>query len=356
MVKQLKPGRDEQAGAATLLIALVLMISITIGTLEVAHTLVTEQRMANNDNWNTRLLLQAEAGLTEGLAHLTRSLHTMSWRQATDNNTLVHTMTAGSAGPDIQTEVVFTRLADPDPYIYIQVTSSRDDGSALQASIGQYVRPLSVLTPWTESAPPLILNGCLTSIPISFDIRPLNADSDQAGDSMWLNGDRACSLPRMIDVHRGLIQTKITEDDLWPLVFSVSREEFNSLATDHSTLADSDRTYWLAQESDLNSGRWNRSLGAADSPVALYFSAAIGCPEFTDGVRLHGVVFIDADCPEPIADYGFEVFGTLIVNGNLNTANTKLRLNHIQHADTQQIRLQFPLLRSIPVPGTWKDF
>jgi len=356
MVKQLKPGRDDQAGAATLLIALVLMMSITIVTLAVARTLLVEQRMANNDNWNTRLSYQAEAGLADGIAYLTRSMRAMSWQQATDNNTLVDKMTVDSAEPDIHTDVVFSRPADSDQYIFIQVTSSRDDGSTLQAGVSQTVRPLSILTPLAESAPPLILNGCLTSIPISFDIRPLNTDSDQAGDSVWLNGDRPCSTLHVIDTHNGLIQTKITEDDLWPLIFSVSRDEFNTLATEQSALADSDRNYWLAQDSDLNSGRWNRSLGSADRPVALYFSAAIGCPEFSDGVRLYGVVFIDTDCPEPIADTGFEVFGTLIINGNLNTGDTKLRLNHIQLADRQQTRLQFPLLRGVPVAGTWRDF
>jgi len=356
MVKQLKPGRDDQAGAATLLVALILMMSITIVTLAVARTLLVEQRMANNDNWNTRLLLRAEAGLATGLAYLTRSLQTMSWQQATDNNTLVDKLIVDSADPDIQTDVVFSRPADADQYIFIQVTSSRDDGSTLHAGISRYVRPLSVLTPLAESAPPLILNGCLTYIPTSFDIRPLNADSDQAGDSVWLDGDRPCPTLHLVDTHNGLIQAKIAEDDLWSLIFSVSREEFNSLATEQDTLADSDRIYWLAQHSDLNSGRWKRSLGSADRPVALYFSAAIGCPEFSDGVRLYGVVFIDTDCPEPIADYGFEVFGTLIINGNLNTGDTKLRLNHIQLADMQQTRLQFPVLRSVPVPGSWKDF
>ena len=356
MVKQLKPGRDHQAGAATLLVALVLMMSITVVTLAVARTLVVEQRMASNDNWNTRLLLKAEAGLATGLAYLTGSLQAMAWQQATNNNTLVDKITVASAGPDIQTDVVFSRPTDSDQYIFIQVTSSRDDGSTLHAGVSQTVRPLSVLTPLAESAPPLILNGCLTSIPISFDIRPLNADSDQAGDSVWLGGDRPCSTLHLVDTHNGLIQTKITGDDLWPLVFSVSREEFESLATEQNRLADSDRNYWLAQDGDLNSGRWKRSLGSADRPVALYFSADIGCPEFSDGVRLYGVVFIDTDCPEPIADTGFEVFGTLVINGNLNTGDTKLRLNHIQLADAQQTRLQFPVLRSVPVPGTWKDF
>ncbi|MEA2080621.1 MAG: hypothetical protein U9P00_12325, partial [Pseudomonadota bacterium] len=97
-------------------------------------------------------------------------------------------------------------------------------------------------------------------------------------------------------------------------------------------------------------------LGTADRPVALVFSAETGCPEFSDGVRLYGVVFIDTDCPEPIAGYSFEVFGSLIINGKLNVWNTKLQLNHIQLADAQQTRLHFPVLRSVPVPGSWKDF
>ena len=62
-------------------------------------------------------------------------------------------------------------------------------------------------------------------------------------------------------------------------------------------------------------------------------------------------------CREDLAALGLdEVFGTLVINGNLNTGNSKIRLNHIQLADRQQTRLQFPVLRSVPVPGTWKDF
>jgi len=356
MVKELKSGQQLQKGAATLLIALVLMMSITIVTLAVARTLVVEQRMANNDKWNTRLFLQAEAGLAKGLAHLTRSMRAMPWKQARDNNSRVDKLTVDSADPDIQTHVVFSRQSDSDPYISLQATSRRKDGSNIEMRISQSVRPLSVLTPLAESAPPLILNGCLTYTPITFDIRPLHADSDQAGDSVWLNEDRPCSTLHLIDTHNGLIQARKMEDDLWPLVFSVDREEFIALATEQSTRADSDRNYWLAQDSDLNSGRWHRSLGAADRPVALVFPAETGCPEFSAGVRLYGVVFIDTDCPEPIAAYGFEVFGTLIINGNLNTGDSKLRLNHIQHADAQQTRLRFPVLRSVRVPGSWKDF
>jgi Tfp pilus assembly protein PilX len=351
-----KPGPQVQQGAATLLIALVLMMSITIVTLAVARTLVVEQRMANNDHWNTRLFLQAEAGLAKGLAYLTRSMPAMSWKLATDTNTLVDKMTLASADPGVQTEVVFSHQTDSDQYISVRATSRRNDGSNIQVRIAQTVRPLSVLTPLAESAPPLILNGCPLSVPINFDIRPLNADSDQAGDSLWLDVDRPCSTLKRIDTHGGPIKQINMGNDVWPLVFSVSRETFVSLATEQRGLADGDRQYWLAEEADLNSGRWNRSLGSAHRPVVLYFSAAMECPEFSAGVRLYGVVFIDTDCPEPIAGYGFAVFGSLIVNGKLNVWNTKLQLNHIQLADRRQTRLHFPLLRSVRVPGSWKDF
>jgi Tfp pilus assembly protein PilX len=356
MRKESKAYRHEQTGAATLLIALVLMTSITIVTLAVARTLLVEQRMANNSHWHGRLMLQAEAGLAKGLAYLTGSMHSMSWKRTADNDTLTNQLTLSSPDSAIQTSVVFSRQAESDRYISVQVTSSSDASPSLRAGISQYVRPLSVLTPLGETAPPLIINGCLTAMPIRFDVRPLNADSAEAGDSIWFDDDRRCPTLRLIDTHNGRVRGKKIADDLWRLIFSVSREAFEALSTEQSRLADGDRNYWFAKDSDLDSGRWIRSLGSADRPVALHFPAAIGCPEFADGVRLYGVVFIDTGCPDPITAYGFEVFGALIINGNLNTAAAKIRLNHIQQADTQHTRLQFPVLRSVPVAGTWKDF
>ena len=356
MARELTLQRRAQTGAATLLIALVLMISMTIVTLAVARTLLLEQRMATNHHWNTRLILQAEAGLAKGLAHLTNSMHSMSWKPAAGGNTLIDQMTVSSADPGIQTDVTFRWQADLDRYIAIQATSRSDVHSTLRAGVSQYVRPLSVLTPLAEVAPPLVISGCLTSLPISFHARPLDADSDRAGDSVWFNGDRPCPQLQLIDVHNGLVQGKKIERNLWRLIFSVSQEEFETLSIAQRSQAVKDRIYWLIENSDLRSGRWTLSLGSADRPVALYFPAATGCPEFADGVRLYGIVFIDTECTEPIADHGFEVFGSLIINGNLNTGPTRIRLNHIQLADTQQTRLQFPVLRSVPVPGTWKDF
>jgi hypothetical protein len=45
-----------------------------------------------------------------------------------------------------------------------------------------------------------------------------------------------------------------------------------------------------------------------------------------------------------------------MINGNFNATGALLRLNHIQVTDPRQTRLQFPILRSVAVPGSWRDF
>jgi hypothetical protein len=68
------------------------------------------------------------------------------------------------------------------------------------------------------------------------------------------------------------------------------------------------------------------------------------------------VVFIDAPCTRPLTLATLEIFGTLVVNGDLNTGPGRIRLANIQSEDPQQTALRFPPLRLIRVPGSWRDF
>jgi hypothetical protein len=356
MVAAWQGGAHSQTGATTLLITLMLMMSVTIVTLAVARTLVVEQRMTDNQNWHTRLFLEAEAGLTRGLAFLNQADQTPWWQQMGDGDITIEAAGSGSVDGDVRTDVILKHLTEWDGYLRLQATARRNDGSDMAVRVSQFVRPLSVLTPTAESAPPLIVNGCLTPLPISVDIRPQGADSAAAGDAAWLAAGRRCSVLKNIDTHGGRLTPISMEDDLWSLVFSVSRETFASMATEQEALAEGERQYWMASEADLDAGRWDRSLGSADRPVALVFPATTGCPEFSPGVRLHGLVFIDSGCRQAIAGYGVAIFGSLVVNGGLNIRNSELNLNHIQSADPLQTRLRLPILRSVPVPGSWRDF
>ncbi len=345
-----------QRGAATLLITLVLTMSITIVTLAVARTQLVEQRISANENWNTRLSLEAESGLARGTVLLNSTFETLSWSVEADNNSETSRVHLENDRTDISTELAFNRAADFDRMISIQAVARRNDGSNILARVSQYVRLLSVLTPLAESIPPLVINGCPTGTPGSIDIWPQDADTDPAGDSIWYDTSKTCSPPELIDIHNGALDTIDMSDGLWPLVFSISTEEFLLLAEEDASLLNRNRRYWVAQASGSGSNLWSRSLGSARDPVVLYFPAETGCPVFSPGTIIYGIVFIESGCSNPIAGYNVSIIGSLVVNGNLNITDSSMQLNNIQVVDNRQTRLDFPILRSVPVPGTWKDF
>ena len=347
---------NSQQGAATLLITLVLTMSITIVTLAVARTQLVEQRISANENWNTRLSLEAESGLARGTVLLNSPFETLSWRKSSDNNSETSRINLESDQTAISTELVLSRAADFDRMISIQAIARRNDGSNNLARVSQYVRLLSVLTPVAESIPPLVINGCLTGTPGSIDIRPQDADTEQAGDSIWYDTSKKCSLPGLIDTHNGVLGTVDMADGLWPLVFSVSVEEFLLLAEEDASLLERNRRYWVAQSSAPGSNIRGRQLGSARYPIALYFPAETGCPVFSPGTTIYGIVFIESDCADPVAGYNLSIIGSLVVNGNLNITGSSIQLNNIQVVDKRQTRLDFPILRNVQVPGTWKDF
>jgi len=348
--------REYQQGAATLLITLVLTMSITIITLAVARTQLVEQRISSNENWSTRLFLQAESGLARGIVYLNSAIGNLSWSTGTGNNKETSQITLETGQPDINTALVFSRAVNFDRMISVQALARRNDGSNILANISQYVRLLSVLTPLAESLPPLVSKGCPTGMPQTIDIRPQDADTEQARDSVWFDTSTACSLPGSVDIHNGSLKTINMANGLWPLVFSVSTEEFMRLAEQEKFLPDQERRYRAAQTTGPGSNIWSRDLGSANYPVVLYFPVEAGCPVFSPGTTIYGIVYIDTSCPDPIASYNVSIIGSLVVNGDLNIADSSMQLNNIQVVDKRQTRLDFPILRSVQVPGTWKDF
>ena len=97
-------------------------------------------------------------------------------------------------------------------------------------------------------------------------------------------------------------------------------------------------------------------MGSPIRPVVVYFPPEVGCPEFSPGVRIYGIVFIDSSCQDPIASVQFEIFGSLVINGDFNAERRYFSFNHIQVADDRLTILSFPVLRSVKVPGSWRDF
>jgi hypothetical protein len=347
-----------QGGAASLLIALVLMMLTTLITLSVARTQVTETRITANDNWHSRLRLISQAGWERATTELTVHPPKLKWVSSDHGSALVSHITPDTGVEDIETRVTFRKTDDTSRLVSIQAVTSHHSGTGLTGRISQTVQLLTVLSPQAEGAPPLVINGCLSAGTPGIDIRPLNSDHDDAADAVWHFGDSRCLALDTIDVHGGQrIEIPIPlNNTLWSTLFSVSPEEYAELAVAELTLPADQRRYWLAEPADLVDGKWTRSLGSADTPVVLVFPQASGCPRFAGGVRIVGFVFIDSACPDPLADTSLEITGTLGINGDADTGNGSIRLNHIQTVESGQTRLSFPVLRAVKIPGTWNDF
>jgi hypothetical protein len=345
---------NRQRGAASLLVALVLVMSSTLITLSVAHTHLIETRLSGNERWHRRLLQSAESAWAKSAATLGRHPEQLAWTAA-DDGALIGRSTPVRSTDGIETRVRYRRADAGDPFVYIRASADSGGADARSVAVSQAVRLLSALSPLAETAPPLVVNGCLSGVG-AVDVTPENSDSDAAGDALWQYRELPCPAGAADDFHRGNVVTKSTDQTLWDTYFSVTPDEYIELATAQRYLPPPRRRYWLAQADAGSRPVWDRSLGSAAAPVVLYFPAATGCPRFAAGVRIFGFVFIDAACPEPLADKRVEIIGTLLVNGDINTGPALLSLQHISNADSRQTRLSLPVIRTVRVPGDWRDF
>ncbi len=349
-------SRRHQAGAANLLIALVLSMSVTLVTLAVAKTQLTERRISTNGQWHIRLSLESQSRWSNTIADLTENKNIKNWISDPDSKDSVYRQFFSSADRGMNSSVTISRSNKTGKLVGIQATSVRDDGSGLSASFSQTVRLLTVLSPVAESPPALIINGCITQASSDVHIRPVNSDTETAGESIRLTGAQSCPPLPEIDLHRGSINEQSFRETLWSTIFTVSVEEFTRMVESEQPLADEKRRYLTVHPTDLVNGRWTQSMGSPEHPVVLYFPPNIACPEFSPGTRIYGIVFVDSSCPDPIASVGFEIFGSFVINGDFNASGADIHLNHIQIADDNLTSLNFPVLRSVRIPGSWRDF
>jgi hypothetical protein len=351
-----QPALRRQHGSASLLVALVLMMAMTLLTLSVARTQLAETRTDGNSRWHTRLSSVSESEWGIASAVLTDAPDQLVWVPSSEGKGLMSQMRTGETAEGLETTLLYQRTDTSSRVIDIQAITSQTGRIGLSGRTRQAVRLLTVLSPLAETAPPLVINGCLAAESANIHIRPINSDTDTAGDALWHFAGAPCPAFESIDRHGGRIARKPLEGPLWSTFFSISRDDYAQLATSDLSLAAEQRRYWWVATSGLIGGEWNRSLGSADAPVVVYFPQTTGCPRFSAGVRIFGVVFIAAACAHPLAATQLEVVGNLVINGDASAGHATVQLNHIRAADGRQSRLSLPTIRAVKIPGSWRDF
>ncbi len=206
MKQPVTPSQLRQAGAANMLIALVLSMSVTLVTLAVAKTQLTEQSISTNNHWHTRLSLESQSRWNNAIADLTENFDTINWVSAANNEDLIYLRSFTSSDGTMKSTVTLSRPGKTSRLIDLKSSSALSNESGLSASFSQEVRLLTLLSPNVESPPALIINGCITQASNSTDIKPMNSDTDTAGESVRLVGTRPCPPFPAIDLHQGSIK------------------------------------------------------------------------------------------------------------------------------------------------------
>lgn len=362
------PSWPRQRGAATLLIGLVLvMVSVALA-ISVAHTAVLEQRMARNSLLASQSGEAASAGLGFGGAWLIR--HRPDWIALPGGEEIATPdrnppgLSTGSGG-EFAVNLTFERRAEWQGFIRVEATASPASAPEIEARVSQFLRPTGVLTHAGETAPPLLVDGC-ADVSAAGGLYPEDANTPGAGVAAATSADAACVVGTAGTLHGGVLAGEaFAPGALWSHVFSVGREELRMLAAEQAAaeLPPEERDYWWAGAADLTAGDWRLDLGSPERPIVLIIPAELGCPRFTGGVRLVGVVLIEAECLGAPVWGDMRIYGTLALAGSVDFANLGpgSRLLHISHVPSASMpsapdRIEPPRLDILPLAGSWRDF
>jgi hypothetical protein len=352
--------RNPQRGAVTVLIGLTLVMICVMLVIGVAQTTTLETRMSRNSLLANQARQAALAGFNYGAAWL--KTHHADWLSVPDGSevatpTTNPPMIVSGDGDSFAINVTFERRAEWAGYLRVESSAVPGNAPEVEAIVSQFLRPSSALTWAGETAPPLVVDGC-ADLSGASDLYPLNADSDAVGAAISSSSAVTCLTLGTVNTHGGSLSGDVfPAGGLWSHLLSVSRDEFQTLAATQSDAEPSQRDYWWATAADLNNGEWQLSLGSPQRPIVLIIPAELGCPRFSGGAQLVGLVLIEADCTGAAGWGDVRLYGSLGVSGDFASLGPGSRLFHIgEFPGGGAARIEPPPLDIILLAGSWKDF
>ncbi len=353
-----------QSGAATLVTAMALMMATSSMVLATVHAQLLNSRANGNVRDSVKDYLLAEAGLDYAIEYLSNQLYKINWinngsSQETDKPPMPSAWLNKLDTQHRKLQLTLSRSLQQPEFIEITSKASNSINSRYALEIKQTVRPLSILSPEGEQAPPLVLNGCVMDTSGHPDLYPAKTLTLQQSSAIWSSMKQPCHNLKNVDLHNGILNSqRFKAGNLWNLLFSVSRTEYTQLVASELSQKQNiqQRHYWLVNKSDLQNGHWTQSLGTAQQPIVLVFPANLGCPAITAGTIIYGIVFYESDCTASNQPLQGDIYGTMAINGSLGVYSEHLKLAHISQASHPEVALKFPILKIPRLLGTWRDF
>lgn len=371
------PSRNR--GVYTLVAIMILLGASLLLVRSLMVTSTQEIRSTANERAGRELFHTAEAALDYGIAWYTAN--EPDWPSTPGTQTIG--ITAGdemgqvtaASGDLYDVGVNYSRITGNEGFILVTATATLATDAALTATVQQYIHSNVILRDRSFVGPPLLLNGCFGHITGTASIHVHDDPEDpervavlSSHPAVGLPGhDPACLDQGHLDycLESNCLPGAIPEtsaesygltsdpDELWYDVFELPREDMKAIADRElaNGVADEDRSViWVSDSSP-----YHESWGSPEQPVAVIFAPEADCPKLNGSPVYYGVVFVDSPCTSGQGWGGAEVYGTVVINGDLSkfSANTEIYDWGLAGGTTAELPKADYTAR---VPGTWHDF
>jgi hypothetical protein len=363
-------------GVYTLAVVMILLAASTLLVRSLIVTSTQEVRSSTNDRMAHEVFHAAEAALEYGIAWYTDN--EPDWPTTAGTQVTVPTAAmdpvSTPAGDAYAVTVTYTRDSDLEAFILVTGTATLASDAQITATVQQVVHSNIILRDRQFVGPPLLINGCFGKVTGTAEIHVVNDPNervavssshpppghpahnpdclDQGNLDYCLEADcSGTALPETDAEQFGQIPSD--PDDLWLEVFDLPRADIKAIADREvaNGVADEDRSViWITSDSN-----YHESWGTAEKPVAVVFAPEADCPKLNGNPVFYGIVFVDSPCTDGQGWGGTEIFGTLVINGDLSkfTANTIIHDWGLAGGTAPDLPKADYVAR---LPGSWRDF
>jgi Tfp pilus assembly protein PilX len=340
----------KQRGAATLLMAIVILFLITFTVLGASRTSIFEQKTSANAMRYTTAFEAAQGGTNYAIAWLSTTGNASStafssgWASDASNppndqkNT---TSIAAQTFGGYTANVTLWRNSAYPKLIEIDSTATGEATSTVKVSVNVLTLQFAV-----PQAAPLIINGCLGGVTGNPSV-----GADGNGESVVAKGDPSCLLPGHLSVAGSMTGNAFA--DSWSYVFgSMTKADMAALANAQPGGPTSGPIYYY--DASTTPTTFHASLGSATSPVIIVFDtdSSTPCPKINGGATIFGIIYCGGGL-DMQGWGGTTIFGSMITGNDVTkfTANASIQPNGTNSTSAYSAGAVVS-----KVTGSWRDF
>jgi Tfp pilus assembly protein PilX len=349
---ELKNNYATQAGVASLVVILILLLSISAITLYSANNGIMEQKVSVNDYRAKQLAEAADAGLEYAMSWLIDN--SPAWiTDPSDSNYEIHDGTiTTSLGNGYSASVSLRRPTANISHVTVTATAAEDGNSALTVtSTTQIVQDFLLAT---DPGAPIVINGCMSGV-----LGNPSLDNDDGGDDIVTSQSAACIDEGHFNDQGGDPPTPSAQGNAfvgtaWARTFGgISQDAMQKLANDQMSLPIGSRTvHWIdSSHPEVSGSNWHTDLGST-SPVQSVIAIFADCISINAGTKIVGIAFYFGGCTNN-GWGGADLYGSLVVEGDITAYNANADIRYQSQYVTSLMNDTTNV--GARIPGSWID-